>query len=362
MSLTNAIMTGFTGINSNQFTVDTIGNNIANINTTGFKSSRTLFETLFTRTIEEGTAPSETAGGTNPLQIGYGSGLATIQRSFNQGTAEQTGVESDMAIDGDGFFILQTGAAAPVYTRAGAFTLNTDDLLVSSDGSLVQGFSASEDGTIDTGNLANIVIPLGTGSEAGATTLARLVGSLNAGSDVASTGALAVSNVQVTSDGTPATAATALTSLVDANGDPLFSEADVIAISGVQKGGIDIPDTQFVVGADGSTYGDLAAFLQTRFGIDAGDTAIGSPGVTIGDGTIAPAGALVVSSNAGDVHAISLDGSSIRNGTNGALPFSFTTTPATGQGLSSTFLVFDSLGTPVELRLRTVLESRTDEG
>ncbi len=362
MSLTNAILTGFTGITTNQVAVDTIGNNVANVNTTAFKSSRAMFETLFVRTVEEGTAPAENTGGTNPLQVGYGGGVATIQRSFNQGVTQQTGVESDLAIDGDGFFILEGASSTPVYTRAGAFSLNTENELVAPDGSFVQGFGASSDGTIDTGLLTNLTIPVGEETEAGATTAVRMVGNFNAGSAVAATGALAVSAPMLLADGSAASAGSALTSLVDTNGDALFSDADVVAVSGVRKGDIDVPETEFIVGSTGSTLGDLAGFLQSALAIDTGADAIDSPGVTIGDGTMAPAGALVIQSNAGDVHAISVDATSIRNSTTGSAPFTFTTTPATGEGLTTTFQVFDSLGTPVDVRLRLVLESKDDTG
>ncbi len=362
VGLTGAILTGFTGINSNQLAVETIGNNVANVNTTAYKNSRALFETLMFHTTHEGTAPDGQQGGTNPVQFGFGSTLATTQRSFNQGSTERTGVVSDLAVEGEGFFILETATEGSLYTRDGAFTLNTSNELVAANGSFVQGFTASQDGTIESGSLDRLNIPLGELSEAGATTLARLSGNLNASSEMAATGAVSVSTPLTATGGEPASATTALDSLTDSEGVALFNTGDVIEIRGVKKGGLDIPTTQFVVGSDGSTYGELAAFLETTFGIDTSDSAAGAPGVTIGDGTIDPAGALIVRSNGGDVNAIELDASSIRNGTTGAAPFTFSTTPSTGEGTTTSFLVFDSLGTPLEVRLRLVLQSRSDEG
>ncbi len=362
MGLTSAILTAFTGINSNQASVETIGNNIANINTTGFKASRTLFETQFSRTLSEGTAPSETSGGTNPVQVGYGSAVATIQKSFTQGTNQQTGVVSDLAIDGDGFFIVDTAAGDRSFTRAGAFTLNTANVLTANDGSFVQGFAANADGTIDPGNLTNIEIPVGTASDAAATTQVRMVGNLNAGVDVSSVGSVSVSNALSDASGNPATATTPLANLVGSDGNPVFAQSDVINIAGVQKGGVDVPTSDFVVGVDGTTYGDLAAFLQNALGINSDPTATGAPGVTIGDGTTAPLGTLAIRSDAGEVNAISLDATSISNNTNRATPFAFTTTSAVGQGVTTTFPVFDSLGTPISARLRLRLDSKTDAG
>ncbi len=362
MGLTSAILTGFTGIQTNQTSIDTIGNNVANVNTTGYKSSRALFETMPVNTLEAGTPPGTVNGGTNPIQTGYGSTLATIQRNFAQGSTERTGLPSDLAIDGEGFFILQSRENQQNYTRDGAFTLNTRQELVSANGAFVQGFPASADGTIDSGNLTNLRIPLGVVSEAQATTEVILAGNFDASSEPAVSGSVSTSNIMMTTGGAPATAATPLTALVDANDTPLFSTADVIKIGQVQKGGLKYPESNFVVGGDGSTLGDLASFLEQALGIDSRDSAIGSPGVQIGDGTTAPAGALVVISNAGDVNALNLDPTSISNDSTGKFPFAFTTTPATGDGFTTSFQIFDSLGTPVDVRLRVVLEEKTDAG
>ncbi len=99
MSLTGAMLTGFTGIKSNGVSVDVVGDNLANVNTTAFKSQRTLFETLLYRTVREGEGPSATSGGTLPEQIGTGSQVASIQRDFRQGGVEGTGFPGDLAID-----------------------------------------------------------------------------------------------------------------------------------------------------------------------------------------------------------------------------------------------------------------------
>src|SRR3990172_5606106 len=101
MTLSSAMFTGFTGINSNSVSVDTVGDNLANLNTPAFKSQRTLFETLLCRTVREGEGPSETGGGTLPFQIGTGSQVAAIQRDFRQGGLESTGFQSDLGVDGD---------------------------------------------------------------------------------------------------------------------------------------------------------------------------------------------------------------------------------------------------------------------
>lgn len=364
MTLSSAMLVGFTGIKSNSVGVDTVGDNLANVNTTAFKGQRTLFETLLYRTISEGEGLSSTSGGTLPRQIGSGSGVAAIQRNHGQGSIESTGFESDLAIEGDGFFILPGSNGQQVYTRDGAFHLDATQTLVSTSGMPLQVFAADSAGTIDTSTLSDLAIPLGTASEAVATTEVIMDGQLDAGAGVASAAAVVQSAPLLTAGGTAATASTALTNLVDANGLPLFADEDVLKING-SRGGISLSEAEFVVGTTGSTLGDFAGHLEQALGINPDPATGGTPGVTIGDGTAGPAGALVITSNLGAVNAVDLDASSITN-TTGVVtsPFSFaTTTPAAGgDALTTTFPVYDSLGNAVDVRLRAVMESQSDTG
>jgi len=97
MSLTSAMQVGFTGIQSNSVSVDTVGDNLANANTTAFKGQRTLFETLMYTNLREGTPPGAVLGGTLPEQVGSGSTVAAVQRNFLQGSVGSTGFASDLA-------------------------------------------------------------------------------------------------------------------------------------------------------------------------------------------------------------------------------------------------------------------------
>lgn len=361
MGLTQAMLVGYTGIKSNQYMIDAVGDNVANVNTTAFKNQRALFETVFYRTIDAGSGPDAATnnGGTNPIEVGLGSRLATLQRSFEQGAIQGTGNKSDVAVDGAGFLVLENANQEQLYTRDGALVLDADNVLVSASGMFVKGFAADENGEIISGVLSNLMIPLGTESQAVATTTAEIEGNLDAAATVATTGAVTQTGPLLTSGGAPAGAATLLTALVDADGAALFSNGDVLAIRNVQKGGVDLPERQFVVGVDGATLGDFAAFLEQMTGIDVNTpTPAGqSPGVTV-DGT----GALVITANAGEANAISIDPSDIRNETSGRLPFSFSSTPANGEGLTTAFTVYDSLGNPIEVRLRLALERRDEAG
>lgn len=366
MSLTAAMLTGFTGINSNTIAVDTVGNNLANLNTTAFKSQRTLFETLLYQTIDEGDAPSATSGGTLPRQVGTGATVASLQRNFEQGALEGTGFPSDLAVEGAGLFVIEQPNGDRVYTRDGSFRLNAENTMVATNGAALQVFAADATGAVDTGTLTDLVIPLGEMGEATATSEVTMAGQLNSGTDVASAAAVATSGALVTSSGSAATASTQLTDLVDGFGVPLFATGDELSVGGT-KGGISVSPSAFVVGTTGSTLGDLASHLEATLGINTDPATGGSPGVTISDGTDAPAGAIVVTSNLGEANAIGLDAGSIVNTTGViASPLTFTTTATAAgggsEGASTSFEVFDSLGAPADVRLRIALESKSDAG
>jgi flagellar hook protein FlgE len=137
-----SLFAGISGMRVNQTMLDVTGNNIANANTVGFKSSSTVFQDTLSQMLTASSAPSATRGGTNPLQIGLGVQLSTVKQSFTQGSNEVTGVGTDMMINGDGFFILQSGGSN-VYTRAGAFTFDASGNLVAPDGKFVMGYAAT---------------------------------------------------------------------------------------------------------------------------------------------------------------------------------------------------------------------------
>ena len=144
MGLTSALYTGLSGLNSNQFRIDTIGDNIANVNTTAFKGSRAMFQTQFLQSLSLGAPPTAVQGGANPMQIGLGSVLGSVQRDCGAGSIETTGVPTDVAIEGDGFFIVRRSGQDLVYTRDGAFSLNAENRLVTADGMYVQGFGVDD--------------------------------------------------------------------------------------------------------------------------------------------------------------------------------------------------------------------------
>lgn len=123
-----SMYSGISGLKNFQTKLDVIGNNIANVNTYGFKKGRTVFKDLYSQTVAGASAPGENRGGVNPKQVGLGSQLSTIDTIHAAGSTQFTGNTLDLAIEGDGYFRLQDGEAEEyLYTRAGNFYLDSGD-------------------------------------------------------------------------------------------------------------------------------------------------------------------------------------------------------------------------------------------
>lgn len=182
-----ALWSGVTGLQAHQVAMDVEGNNIANVNTVGFKYSRASFADLFSQTQKVATAPQGNLGGKNSMQIGLGSTVNTVTKIFKQGTIQTTDKQSDMAIQGDGFFVVSAdGGKTYMYTRNGDFSLDSQGNFVDRNGYIVQGWMRNEDtGIIDpTGPLDNIVIEPGMSMEANPTSELAIIANLNSGSNI----------------------------------------------------------------------------------------------------------------------------------------------------------------------------------
>ncbi len=189
-----SLFAGVSGIKSHQTRMDVIGNNIANINTIGFKAGRAVFAQAIAQTIRGATRPYDGEGGTNPMQMGLGVQMGSIDTIFTQGNLESTGVKTDMAIQGNGFFVLSDGSNE-YYTRAGNFQFDADGRLVNpTTGYVVQGMLANSNGDIKPGTpIGDLVLPFGQKVAAKATTKVEFTGNLNA--DVKPVGTILKSNV-----------------------------------------------------------------------------------------------------------------------------------------------------------------------
>ncbi|ERJ93345.1 flagellar hook-basal body protein [Treponema lecithinolyticum ATCC 700332] len=158
---------------NHQTRLDVIGNNIANVNTTGFKKGRVNFQDMISQQLSGAAKPTEEVGGVNPKEVGLGVMVASIDTVFTQGNLQSTGVGTDVAIQGNGFFVLKDGEET-FYTRAGAFGIDRDGTLVNpADGLRVQGWMARDlngEMIINTaGNTEDLIIPVGSKDPAKAT-------------------------------------------------------------------------------------------------------------------------------------------------------------------------------------------------
>ena len=136
-----SLYSGISGLKNHQTRMDVIGNNIANVNTTGYKTSRVVFQDIFSQSVKGGTANSPINGGTNPVQIGLGIKLSTIDVMHTPAPYARTDNPFDMMVEGDGFFIVK-GPDGYFYTRAGNFKLDDQGYLTTSDGYYVMGYTA----------------------------------------------------------------------------------------------------------------------------------------------------------------------------------------------------------------------------
>ncbi|KQN94673.1 flagellar hook protein FlgE [Arthrobacter sp. Leaf69] len=144
-----SLYSGISGLRAHQTMLDVTGNNIANVNTAGFKASSTQFQDTLSQMTQGASGPQAETGGSNPAQIGLGVRVAGVSTNFAQGSSQSTGRATDMMISGDGFFVTSKGGQQ-LFTRAGAFSPDAAGQLVSPDGGILQGWTAVN-GAVNTG-------------------------------------------------------------------------------------------------------------------------------------------------------------------------------------------------------------------
>ncbi len=185
MSLLNSLFTGVSGLRTHQTMMDVIGNNIANVNSLGYKGSRVSFADTFSQFQRYGTNPTETNGGTNTFQLGLGVQVSSIDRDWSQGTMENTGISTDLGLQGNGMFIVQKDGQR-FYSRAGNFSFDSNGTLVNSqNGAEVLGKMANAVGILPSGNsLTKIQIDPNMKLPASATTTVKWGGNLSSASSL----------------------------------------------------------------------------------------------------------------------------------------------------------------------------------
>jgi flagellar hook protein FlgE len=369
MASTTAFYTGLSGLNVNARNLDVIGNNISNVNTTAFKSSRMLFSTQVSRTLSSGSPPGTNTGGSNPSQVGLGVQIAGTQRNFNAGSLSTTGDPRDLAIDGAGFFIVNRGSSQ-LYTRAGAFRQNNNNDLTTISGDRVQGYGVDSNFNVVNGVLQDINVPVGIMTLAEATKSIKLGGNLNSGGAVPTHGSL----TNFPALGAIATAAPppasgnqleTTTRLVDISdpantANPLMTAGQTITLSNAKKGTQDVTAATFTV-TSSSTVQDFLTFVNNTMNINT-TTGANPDGSTPGAALNATTGVISIVSNTGVSNNIDIKQANIVLGGGSGpatTPFGVTTPQtADGESVLTSMVAFDSLGTPLTINLRMTLESK----
>ncbi len=178
-----SLYSGVSGLQNHQTKMDVIGNNISNVNTTGFKKNRVIFQDMLYQTLSGAARPREEVGGVDPKQVGLGMTIASTDTVHTQGSLQTTGKAEDVAINGNGFFVLRKGDQL-YYTRDGSFGIDEEGMFVNpANGMRVQGWQAETvDGntTINTSaELQDLVIPVGSKDPAASTSMVELACNLN---------------------------------------------------------------------------------------------------------------------------------------------------------------------------------------
>lgn len=360
MGLTSALNTSLNGLTLNETVLDVLGNNIANAGTTGFKASRVLFSTQLARTLSAGSRPTGDNGGTNPRQIGLGAQTAAITPDFSQGSITQTTSASDLAVQGDGFFIVDS-TDGQLYSRNGNFRLDASDKLSNSQGQRLLGYGIDKDFNLVTTQLTEIEIPLGNMSIAQQTRSINVGGALSPQGTVGTRGTLLTS--AALEDSTTSAAATTASLLVNvedaATGTALYPLNSVISFSPI-KGGRTLEAKTLSVTAT-TTLQDYMNFLDDTLGLQGPPefATIPTDADAIPVGVSLVAGQIRIKGNRGTVNDFDLPvGSSTVNGN--VLPLAFTPSVlrADGESTTTAFTLFDSLGTSLTVRMSAVMESQ----
>lgn len=282
--MTTALSAAVSGLEAHQKMLDVTGNNLANINTTAYKASSISFSELLSETISNGSQPTSDIGGTNPVQIGSGVNISTISRDMSQGNIVNTGNELDLAIEGEGYFVL-SGGEQYVYTRDGSFSVDADGYLVDpATGYRVQriGIEGESDGFQISGD-SHARIPYDVGIPASETTEVTLSGNLSADDEFDVTQTQQInSNIAYTYDTDSMATTSTLIADLDQYSGTLTS--GTITISGYDQDGTAF-DSGLTLAVDGTTtLGDLIDHLNTNV-LDGSTASLSDGQIVITDDT-----------------------------------------------------------------------------
>ncbi|MDD3051337.1 MAG: flagellar hook-basal body complex protein, partial [Candidatus Cloacimonetes bacterium] len=253
-----SLFSGVSGLKNQQTSMDVISNNIANATTTAFKASRITFSDALSETLSGARGTAGNFGGANPIQVGRGSVISSIDTNYKQGSLDSTGLITDLAINGKGFFVLSDGEKK-YFSRAGALQVQEDGTLMAQGGThYVQGRLADSDGKLNsTTTMSNIILPFGRKEPAKATDDIQLYCNLDVNASKVEEW---LGSTSLTVNGEAATSSTDIAKL----DNTAIYAGDVIEISGKDKEGNRI-STTFTYGFDGTKIDDLINVVNDLF-------------------------------------------------------------------------------------------------
>lgn len=356
MALLNSLFSGVSGLRNHQSMMDVIGNNIANVNTIGYKGSRVTFSDTFNQFVKAGTNPTDTTGGTNSFQIGLGTKINSIDRNWNQGTFERTGITTDLALQGSGLFVVKSNGQQ-LYTRAGAFIFDADGKLVNpQNGAIVQG-KVAVDGNIPSGNtIEDIVVDKNLRIPAIKTTEAVWGGNLQSTSTITQTENIVQSGTLVSEDSGHPIETIKNTTIYDRNGNEFtlsmrYTETaenvfdihyQILSGSTIMKADgdpdwIELDTLVDIDGSNGPIGPNTDPLPEGTYTIDALNTTVGNISIDTGD--------------------IYFDATGVRTGTDETLSF-IVDDNRTPTIINGSVTVYDSLGNS---HLLTLKFTKTDQ-
>jgi flagellar hook protein FlgE len=324
MGILSALFAGVSGLNANGTALSVIGNNIANMSTVGFKSSKATFADLISSSI---------SGGSGAIQTGIGVSLTSVQGNFSQGSLATSANVLDMAIDGNGFFVVKDAQGGTFYSRAGSFRLDKNNNVVDPSGFQLQGFLADTTGAI-TGSIGNVSLPSTTASPK-PTDLAFIAANLNSSTVISGVRG----NVIGSALSATTSAAGNLSFDINLNGDGVQTVSVAAGLTGAALATAIQNAVRALTPADPFLAAAYTGFTAT---VNAGGVftlASGLAGVT--DNSTANTGTLVVAANGADTLAANLNllAGASTTGTDFDL-----SNPTGSSNFSSSMTTYDSLG------------------
>lgn len=324
MGILSSLFAGVSGLNANGTALSVIGNNIANMSTVGFKGSKATFADLISSSI---------SGGSGAVQTGIGVALTSVQGNFSQGSLATSSNVLDLAIDGNGFFVVEDAQGGTFYSRAGLFRLDRNNNVVDPSGFKLQGFLADTTGTI-TGTIGDIALPSTTASPR-ATTIALVAANLNSATN--QTGVRG--NVVASAASVVTTAAGANSFDIDLNGDGVQT---VTVANGLTGAALATAIQNAVRGLVPNDPFKAAAYSGFTATVNASNIYTFTSGITgTTNNSTTGTGTVVVTANGGDTLATDLN---MTAGTSTAGTDFLLSDPSASSNFSTSMTVFDSLG------------------